>query len=304
MDVLEENEEVSKDSCFLESIETPSYLVLEDLSLDQHIQDTAMLKEDTSNSGEKCIQRDISTGPSDNSSSVSSNEFNTSSDESSEFSYEERAPKRTQRGRKAMPKKHSNRNTNLTEKNKAYLHQKPFDVYEEISTRFFNIINNIEEEIKNSTRGRPKKEVVINDKKLKGILKCWAIDLDDKIEKCSKSKRTDALDVTIKRKILKIPDVFLKYIASKSQYKSKDLKVSLLAYIDSFFKGFVPIFKYTLPKNYKKGCVEEKKLINDFFQYCVLSFPKDRVRKLLDMCKNSPYSSSNIESIFDQLEDI
>jgi hypothetical protein len=150
-------------------------------------------------------EREVTSRPSVSLSSVTSNKSsydNEEYDESkkSESSYEEDARPRARRGRKAQPRKTQGRKSENI-KNKAYLLQTDFDVEDELRKGFDKAINNPCEEKAKSKRGRPANKRVVDDQNLIQQLKKWVKDLDNKIEKCSKSNRTDALDVTIKRKI-------------------------------------------------------------------------------------------------------
>ena len=303
-----ELQEASTDDCLLEDSDTPYYSVLEELP-DDPIVEVQQGTRDHTQPIETTNEEQIGLGKEESLPSVSSSRSNSDIEEwiesqDSESSFEIELKPKCGRGRRAQPKCKIVRKKKEEYKNKSYLYQKSFDVYQELIAGLKNSINGTIDDKKKSERGRPRKEIIINNQELTRVLKIWVQDLDKKIGKCSPKGRTDALDVTIKRKICKISDVLLKYISTKSQYKSKDLKISLHAYIETFVKGFAPIFNYSLPKNFDEGSKEEEKLISDFFDFCILSFPKDRVKKLLEMYRDSSFPSIDISSKLDEIEEI
>jgi hypothetical protein len=88
-------------------------------------------------------------------------------------------------------------------------------------------------------RGRPESSIDCNPAKLKKLMYNWEKGL---IKRLERGQRSDAKFATVSRYIKKLPDIFLKYIGSKCQYKSKEIRVVLRAYLKSFLKGFISMF--------------------------------------------------------------
>lgn len=86
-----------------------------------------------------------------------------------------------------------------------------------------------------------------------------------------RSQRSDASFASISRYIKKIPDIFLKYIGSKCQYKSRDIRVVVRSYLKSFLDGFIKIFK----------CPQHIDLIEYFIDYIILCYPETKVYTIL-----------------------
>lgn len=89
--------------------------------------------------------------------------------------------------------------------------------------------------------------------------------------KASSRQRIDAKTATLARHLKKITDVFLKYIGSKCQYKSKELNVVLRAYLKSFVLGFCKFF-------HLEDAPNKDEL---FLHYIVLCFPEKKVLRIL-----------------------
>ena len=101
---------------------------------------------------------------------------------------------------------------------------------------YFNPEEDSEPKVK---RGRPEAIKDCNPLVLKSLLNSWERELDRRM---GKEQRSDAQFATVGRYIKKLPDIFLKYIGSKCQYKSKDIRVVLRTYLKSFLKGFYRMF--------------------------------------------------------------
>mmetsp|Transcript_16524 Transcript_16524/g.19097 ORF Transcript_16524/g.19097 Transcript_16524/m.19097 type:complete len:185 (+) Transcript_16524:348-902(+) len=93
-------------------------------------------------------------------------------------------------------------------------------------------------ELKNK-RGRPEYKKDLTPIALKNLLNKWERELAVRLKR---DQRSDALFASVGRYIKKIPDIFLKYIGSKCQFKSKDIRVVLKAYLKCFLKGFLVMF--------------------------------------------------------------
>jgi hypothetical protein len=77
-------------------------------------------------------------------------------------------------------------------------------------------------------RGRPECFIDCRMEKLKEIMRKWEIGLSKRLDK---DQRSDAKFATVGRYIKRLPDVFLKYIGSKCQYKSKEITVVMKSYL-------------------------------------------------------------------------
>ncbi|CAI2373989.1 unnamed protein product [Moneuplotes crassus] len=127
-------------------------------------------------------------------------------------------------------------------------------------------------EANKSKRGRPE---VLKDTRipaLKNVMEEWEIEL---IKRLTRDQRSDAFFASVGRYIKKIPDLFLKYIGSKCQYKSRDMKVVLRSYLRCFISGFLPLFPLCKRDNCLKG------FIDIFCDFCNLSFPDAKCQILL-----------------------
>ena len=122
-------------------------------------------------------------------------------------------------------------------------------------------------------RGRPRIHANTSEENLKEQIFEWAKDLVEAIKSTANVYRTDALDISIIRKIKNIPNILLHYICSRSHYKSKDLKKVIGAYLECFLKGFLGVFEY-------HGNIDLAELFLDFI--CI-AFPKNRVEKILSL---------------------
>jgi hypothetical protein len=119
---------------------------------------------------------------------------------------------------------------------------------------FFNPEDDSEPKVK---RGRPEAVKDCNPLVLKSLLNNWERELDRRM---GKMQRSDAQFATVGRYIKKLPDIFLKYIGSKCQYKSKDIRVVLRTYLKSFLKGFYGMF----------SCPDHITLEDLFLDYIIL----------------------------------
>lgn len=217
------------------------------------------------------------------------------------ISIEEYIPENVRKASKCK-KRVPNVKKTIATKMKSYLNSLAFEVVDYVSDLIHDHFHPKAETIRVG-RGRPRASKEITIAQLNAKIDKLFRELNLKISKTLKIGRTDALDIAIKRKICKIPDVFLKLIASKSHYKSKDLKVNLQAYMESFLKGYVKIFDVPVSGDIVQGSAEELQLIKHFFEYCILCFPKDRMCKLLKMLPNRVFEPIlNDQSMIGQLE--
>lgn len=110
--------------------------------------------------------------------------------------------------------------------------------------------------------------------------------------------RSDSKQVTMKRKISKIPGVLLAYISSQTHIKSSDLKLNLRAYLESFCFCFLPLFD-------RENQIDASDYFNYFLDYIILSFPDKRVMILLEMLKrNADISGSEFDNLSSALRSI
>ena len=73
----------------------------------------------------------------------------------------------------------------------------------------------------------------------------------------------------------KFPDILLKYINSRSKYKSKELSVAFKWYLKTFKIGLVKLLKL-------EKYPEQEKLFLDFI---ILGFPKEKIKNILKNLK-------------------
>lgn len=198
----------SKDEGMLDGIDASNHPMLEDLLEDKITKENNMHAPFTPEVDQKILKESVTDHPhSDTKIGVTSNVSKTITEESissddSEYSSKENPKKKTKRGRKAQPKKVSKSSNRQEKKMKSYLVQKDLDVKTLLSDALYNHINGCTISISDKPkRGRPKKNIEVNMKDLESKIIIWVKDLDRKIEKCAIKGRTDALDVTIKRKI-------------------------------------------------------------------------------------------------------
>lgn len=121
-------------------------------------------------------------------------------------------------------------------------------------------------------RGRPEVEKDTSPKALKAVMLGWEKEL---IRRLSRDQRSDAFFASAGRYIKKIPDIFLKYIGSKCQYKSRDMRVVLRSYLKTFITGFLPMFPLCSRDNNLRG------FLDIFLDFCMLSFPDAKWQILL-----------------------
>lgn len=118
-------------------------------------------------------------------------------------------------------------------------------------------------------RGRPENIKSWDPCVLTALLQKWE---DDLVKKMRKDQRIDALFASVSRFFKKIPDVFLKYIGSRCQFKSRDIWSVLRSYLKSFLKGYLVIF----------SCEEGTNLSELFLDYVCLCFPTTKVTEILN----------------------
>lgn len=130
----------------------------------------------------------------------------------------------------------------------------------------------VPEEEEKRSRGRPSKAVDMSPEAIASQINLVAgKKLNSQI---GTSNRADALLTACMRTIKRIPDVILKYMTSKTHYKSSDMNVYFKCWIQCFLHGFLSVFE-----------VEEKNMENIkkmFFHFIVLAFPKAKVEAVLD----------------------
>jgi len=146
------------------------------------------------------------------------------------------------------------------------------------------------EEPAQSKRGRPETIKDCHPQILKSLLNKWEKEIKVKLEK---DQRSDAQFATVGRYVKKIPDVFLKYVGSKCQFKSQDVRVVLRSYLKTFTKGFIKMFPW--PKNVN---------INDLFlDFIILCFPESKVEEILvNLLQEGEITHAIYESKMDQVE--
>lgn len=152
---------------------------------------------------------------------------------------------------------------------------------------FFNPEDDSEPKVK---RGRPEAVKDCNPLVLKSLLNSWEKELDRRM---GKEQRSDAQFATVGRYIKKLPDIFLKYIGSKCQYKSKEIRVVLRTYLKSFLKGFYRMF----------SCPPHIKLKDLFLDYIILWFPDTKVTAIFDeLLEEGSILHEEYEQKIDQLK--
>lgn len=131
---------------------------------------------------------------------------------------------------------------------------------------------------KGKKRGRPEEE---KDECITAVQEPYQVWFNNLCKKLENNQRSDARTATIARYAKKIPDAFLKYIGSKSQYKSKDIRKVMRSYLKAFFKCFIPVFGL-------ESYVGKGKL---FIEFIVLCFPETKVSQILSLLKEQSFES-------------
>jgi hypothetical protein len=213
-------------------------------------------------------------------------------DNNDQSKLEEEKEQITANSQSSSSKSNDNPSTVNKERTKKYEQIEDFDVETFVKTLITAYLDGGYNSAFRASKGRPKKYISIQ----------YANLVDDLIKelnaKISNSKairkgsdgtsdRNDASKVSARRRILKIPDYFLKKICRANQYKNS-LKNSVKAYLESFLEGFAKVFKLPDGKN-----VDE--LFEYFIGYIILCFPKDRVTLILNLIRS--YSRINHERI-------
>ena len=126
-------------------------------------------------------------------------------------------------------------------------------------------------------RGRPEDVKDCTVLALEDLMLKWESEL---ISRLKRDQRSDAFFASVGRYIKKIPDLFLKYIGSKCQYKSRNIRTVLRSYLKCFMSGFLPMFPLPDKSQNFKG------FINVFLDFCILSFPDAKIRKLITIMKD------------------
>lgn len=139
-------------------------------------------------------------------------------------------------------------------------------------------------------RGRPENQIDVGSRALEKLFKEWRNDFKKKL---MADQRSDARTATVVRFIKKIPDVFLKYIGSKCQYKSKEIYKVVRAYLKSFVQGFI----------YHVGKEDYPNMLELFLHYITLCFPDSKVTTILKILKNqASISEDDYKTLIDHLK--
>lgn len=139
-------------------------------------------------------------------------------------------------------------------------------------------------------RGRPEQIKNCSMKVLNSLILAWERELQNRLKR---DQRSDASFASISRYIKKIPDIFLKYIGSKCQYKSREIRVVVKSYLRSFLDGFIKIFK----------CPSNVPQIEYFIDYIILCFPEAKVYTILEtLCEENTITQAQFEDKADQLK--
>lgn len=95
----------------------------------------------------------------------------------------------------------------------------------------------------------------------------------------TKDQRSDAKTTSIIRHIKKLPDVILKKIGSKCQYKSGELDMVLRQYLRCFKEGYLKFF--TLDQG--------EDIVKHFLDFIVLAFPEKKVFSILTVLERQDF---------------
>lgn len=138
-------------------------------------------------------------------------------------------------------------------------------------------------------RGRPEYKRDCSADILKGLLRDWETELAGRLRR---DQRSDAMFASVGRFVKKIPDILLKYIGSRCQFKSKKITTVLKSYLKPFTKGFLVMFPVP----------EHEDLVNLFLDFTLLCFPESKVRELLGkMAAEGSLSKAQLEQKTGQL---
>lgn len=139
-----------------------------------------------------------------------------------------------------------------------------------------------------SNRGRPKKSVDTNKSAILALFNKYFMKL---VKKMETDHRIDSRTSIVARAMKGFTDEILKYACSIPQYKNKDIKIVLSAYLQAY-KIFIDTF----------GAFNED-LVTGFLHFIALKFPETRVTEILDDLEaNDSISSELSKSIRDQLK--
>lgn len=122
-------------------------------------------------------------------------------------------------------------------------------------------------------RGRPENQIDLSNKAMHRLHKKWISELKMKLKN---DQRSDARTATVCRFIKKSPDIFLKYIGSKCQYKSREVYKVVRSYLKSFVQGFICYL----------GLEDYPHKFELFLDYITLCFPDTKVKSILEILKN------------------
>lgn len=98
------------------------------------------------------------------------------------------------------------------------------------------------------------------------LLKEWGAELQKQLDTTETQKRTDSIHTLIARRIMKIPDVFLKAVSSHSYYTNCDVFKDAQAYLYSFIVGYAPVFGLEIPSDLESES-RERLFIKHFLDY-------------------------------------
>lgn len=170
---------------------------------------------------------------------------------------------------------------------------KSYRVSTQIGHTLRNIIVNAlskEESISCSEKkkGRPKKS---KDTSKEAIQKIFEKNHKKVWDKLKKDHRIDSRTSIVARAVKGLPDDILKYVGSVPEYKNKDIKVVLAAYLQAY-KVFISHF----------GDFNND-IYQGFYDFITLKFPETRVNEIIDnLMANRSISSEVFIRVKDQLK--
>ena len=137
-------------------------------------------------------------------------------------------------------------------------------------------------------KGRPKKS---KDTSKEAIQKIFDKNFKKVQDKLKKDHRIDSRTSIVARAVKGLPDDILKYVGSVPEYKNKDIKVVLAAYLQAY-KVFISHF----------GDFNND-IYQGFYDFITLKFPETRVNEIIDnLVANCSISSEVFIRVKDQLK--
>ncbi|CAI2370353.1 unnamed protein product [Moneuplotes crassus] len=136
-----------------------------------------------------------------------------------------------------------------------------------------------DENKQNKGRGRPRNFSNIDEDVI------WSVVLGNVSKRANKKpsrQRRDGKVASICRNAKKVCIDILKYISSRANYKSTDIKEVIKAYAEAFTVGFLPII-------FDNEIVEDK--IRLFCQFIVLAYPESKVERIISLLNEANYLS-------------